>query len=65
MNVTFNLAKPELLDAFVEQALQAGLYALKGHRDVGGARASIYNAMPMAGCEALASFMRKFESENA
>jgi len=50
---------------FVDQALQEGLYALKGHRDVGGARASIYNAMPMAGCEALASFMRKFESENA
>jgi phosphoserine aminotransferase len=65
MNVTFNLAKPELLDVFVDQALQEGLYALKGHRDVGGARASIYNAMPMAGCEALASFMRKFESENA
>ena len=65
MNVTFNLAKPELLDAFVEQALDAGLYALKGHRDVGGARASIYNAMPLAGCEALAVFMRKFESENA
>jgi len=65
MNVTFNLAKPELLDAFVEQALDAGLYALKGHRDVGGARASIYNAMPLAGCEALAVFMRKFEGENA
>ena len=65
MNVTFNLAKPELLDAFVNQALELGLYALKGHRDVGGARASIYNAMPVAGCEALAAFMRDFERDNA
>jgi phosphoserine aminotransferase len=65
MNVTFNLAKPELLDAFVNQALEHGLYALKGHRDVGGARASIYNAMPVAGCEALAAFMRDFERDNA
>ena len=65
MNVTFNLAKPELLDAFMAQALERGLYALKGHRDVGGARASIYNAMPIAGCEALAAFMRDFERDNA
>jgi phosphoserine aminotransferase len=41
------------------------LYALKGHRDVGGVRASIYNAMPVAGCEALAAFMRDFERNNA
>lgn len=65
MNVTFNLARPELLDDFVDQALARGLYALKGHRDVGGARASIYNAMPIAGCEALAAFMRDFERDNA
>lgn len=64
MNVTFNLAKPDLLDAFVEQALEAGLYALKGHRDVGGARASIYNAMPIEGCVALAEFMVEFEKNN-
>ena len=65
MNVTFNLARVELLDAFLDQALAAGLYALKGHRNVGGARASIYNAMPVAGCQALADFMRAFEKSNA
>jgi phosphoserine aminotransferase len=64
MNVTFNLAKDELLDAFVEQAAARGLYALKGHRVVGGARASIYNAMPIAGCQALADFMAEFEKAN-
>jgi phosphoserine aminotransferase len=65
MNVTFNLARPELLADFLDQALERGLYALKGHRDVGGVRASIYNAMPVAGCEALAAFMRDFERNNA
>ncbi len=65
MNVTFNLARPDLLADFLDQALEKGLYALKGHRDVGGARASIYNAMPVAGCEALAAFMRDFERDNA
>ncbi len=64
MNVTFNLAKDELLDSFVEQAAARGLYALKGHRVVGGARASIYNAMPIAGCQALADFMAEFEKAN-
>ena len=61
MNVTFNLANPELLDDFLKQALECGLYALKGHRNVGGVRASIYNAMPMAGCQALVDFMMDFE----
>ena len=61
MNVTFNLAENDLLSGFLEDALNAGLYALKGHRAVGGARASIYNAMPMAGCEALVNFMSEFE----
>ncbi len=65
MNVTFTLAKDELLDDFVKQAEQAGLYALKGHRAVGGARASIYNAMPLAGCQALVDFMQEFEKSNA
>ncbi|MEX1198118.1 MAG: 3-phosphoserine/phosphohydroxythreonine transaminase [Pseudohongiellaceae bacterium] len=61
MNVTFNLANPELEKAFLDEALQHDLYALKGHRLVGGIRASIYNAMPLAGCQALADFMQDFE----
>jgi phosphoserine aminotransferase len=65
MNVTFTLAKDELLDEFVKQAEQQGLYALKGHRAVGGARASIYNAMPIAGCQALVDFMQEFEKSHA
>jgi len=64
MNVTFTLAKDELLDEFVKQAEQQGLYALKGHRAVGGARASIYNAMPIAGCQALVDFMQEFEKSH-
>ncbi len=64
MNVTFNLSHPELEKAFLEEALQKGLYALKGHRLVGGIRASIYNAMPMEGCRALADFMQDFERRN-
>lgn len=65
MNVTFNLANNELLDDFLSQALTKGLYALKGHRNVGGVRASIYNAMPVEGCESLATFMQEFESQNS
>lgn len=61
MNVTFTLAKDELLNDFLKQAEDRGLYALKGHRAVGGARASIYNAMPVEGCQALADFMQEFE----
>jgi len=61
MNVTFNLTNESLLDDFVNEAFQNGLYALKGHRAVGGARASIYNAMPVEGCQALVDFMREFE----
>ena len=64
MNVTFNLANNDLAGKFLEEALQNGLYALKGHRAVGGIRASIYNAMPLAGVEALAEFMREFERVN-
>ena len=53
------------LDArFVKEAKEAGLENLKGHRSVGGMRASIYNAMPRAGVEALVAFMEKFEKEN-
>jgi phosphoserine aminotransferase len=65
MNVTFNFQNQDLLAPFIEQAESLGLYALKGHRDVGGARASIYNAMPVKGCEALAQFMLDFEKKNS
>ena len=64
MNVTFNLKNNDLLDSFLKQALAEGLYALKGHRAVGGVRASIYNAMPVEGCQALADFMVEFERTN-
>ena len=65
MNVPFTLAKPELDSLFIEQAKQDGLVTLKGHRSVGGMRASIYNAMPEEGVDALISIMEKFEKENA
>jgi phosphoserine aminotransferase len=61
MNVTFRLADDALTMPFVEAAAAAGLKGLKGHRAVGGIRASIYNAMPRAGVEALVEFMRDFE----
>jgi phosphoserine aminotransferase len=65
MNVPFTLAKPELDGMFLEQAKEAGLMTLKGHRSVGGMRASIYNAMPEEGVNALISFMKEFEKRNA
>jgi phosphoserine aminotransferase len=65
MNVTFTLNKPELDAAFLTEAAYAGLHGLKGHRVVGGMRASIYNAMPLAGVEALIAFMREFERKHA
>jgi phosphoserine aminotransferase len=61
MNVPFTLANPDLDADFLAQAKVAGLLNLKGHRSVGGMRASIYNAMPEAGVEALIGFMREFE----
>ena len=64
MNVTFNLANNDLLDTFLKGALAEGLYALKGHRAVGGVRASIYNAMPVEGVQKLADFMKEFERSN-
>jgi len=64
MNVSFNLASEELEAKFLKEAGAAGLYALKGHRNVGGIRASIYNPMPMAGVETLAGFMEEFEKKN-
>jgi phosphoserine aminotransferase len=61
MNVTFRLATEELEAAFVKEATAAGLDGLKGHRAVGGMRASLYNAFPEAGVDALVAFMKEFE----
>jgi phosphoserine aminotransferase len=61
MNVPFTLAKPELDKTFIAEAKNAGLVTLEGHRSVGGMRASLYNAMPMAGVDALLEFMKEFE----
>ncbi|GKX62540.1 3-phosphoserine/phosphohydroxythreonine transaminase [Pragia fontium] len=61
MNVPFQLADGELDKVFLEEANAAGLHALKGHRVLGGMRASIYNAMPLAGIQALTEFMADFE----
>jgi phosphoserine aminotransferase len=61
MNVTFRLPTEELEKTFVKESTAAGLDGLKGHRSVGGLRASIYNAFPEAGVEALVEFMREFQ----
>lgn len=61
MNVPFTLADPDLDSVFLDEAGAAGLLTLKGHRSVGGMRASIYNAMPEAGVDALIQFMVEFE----
>ena len=65
MNVPFVPGDADLDAKFVKEAKEAGFENLKGHRSVGGMRASIYNAMPMEGVEKLVEFMRKFEAENA
>ena len=64
MNVTCVTGSPELDDAFVKGAAKHGLIALKGHRLVGGIRASIYNAMPIEGVKALIEYMKQFELKN-
>ena len=64
MNVPFVTGDKDLDAKFVAEAAKAGLVNLKGHRTVGGMRASIYNAMPMEGVDALIDFMKKFEAEN-
>jgi phosphoserine aminotransferase len=64
MNVTFRLPSEELEKKFASEATARGLDGLKGHRSVGGIRASIYNAFPKEGVEALVSFMRDFEKNN-
>ncbi len=65
MNVTFRLADETLDETFLKGAAQRGMVQLKGHRAVGGIRASIYNAMPLAGVQALVGYMREFERERA
>jgi phosphoserine aminotransferase len=65
MNVTFRLPTEELERRFVEDAAREGLAELRGHRSVGGIRASIYNAMPVEGVGALAAFMRDFRERHA
>jgi phosphoserine aminotransferase len=64
MNITFRLASEELEKRFIKESTAAGLDGLKGHRSVGGMRASIYNAFPEEGVDALVSFMRDFEQKN-
>ena len=64
MNVPYITGNEELDALFVKESKAAGLENLKGHRTVGGMRASIYNAMPYEGVEALVAFMKKFEEEN-
>lgn len=65
MNVPFVTGDKEMDAKFVKEAKEAGFENLKGHRSVGGMRASIYNAMPLEGVQALVEFMKKFEEENA
>jgi phosphoserine aminotransferase len=64
MNVTFRLPSEELEKKFTAEATAQGLNGLKGHRSVGGIRASIYNAFPLSGVEALVAFMKEFENKN-
>lgn len=64
MNVPFRLENEQLDKAFLEASIQEGFVGLKGHRSVGGLRASIYNAVPQEHCEALADFMKTFQSEH-
>ena len=65
MNVTFNLPTPELEAQFIQEATAASFDGLKGHRSVGGCRASIYNAFPSEGVKELVDFMAAFEKANS
>jgi phosphoserine aminotransferase len=65
MNICFSIKNPALEEQFISLSEGRGLYALKGHRVVGGLRASLYNAMPMAGVDALIDFMSQFAEENS
>jgi len=65
MNITFNLPSPELEAKFIAEAAAAGMDGLKGHRSIGGCRASVYNAFPKEGAEKLAGFMDRFARQNS
>ena len=65
MNITYRLPNEDLDKAFIAEAAKIGLSGLKGHREVGGIRASIYNAMPVEGCTKLAQFMNDFQKKNS
>ncbi|MBR1919363.1 MAG: 3-phosphoserine/phosphohydroxythreonine transaminase, partial [Spirochaetales bacterium] len=64
MNIVFRLPSEELEAKFVEESKKAGMLGLKGHRSVGGLRASLYNACPIEDVQALADFMKEFERKN-
>ena len=64
MNVPFKLHNEKLDEAFLKGAQARGMVQLKGHRSVGGMRASIYNAMPLEGVQALVSYMQEFEAQH-
>jgi len=64
MNITFNIQDDKLSSNFVSKAEKTGLFGLKGHRMVGGLRASIYNAMPYEGVLALVEYMKEFEKKH-
>ena len=65
MNICFRASTEQLENEFIAEASKRGLKGLKGHRSVGGMRASVYNAFPAAGCEALVSFIRTFERQHS
>jgi len=64
MNVTFRLPSEELEQQFIKEATEKNMGGLKGHRSVGGCRASIYNAMPIEGIQTLVDFMKEFKKKN-
>ena len=64
MNVVFRLPSEELEAKFIEESKKEGMLGLKGHRSVGGLRASLYNSLPMDAAKALAEFMKEFERKN-
>ena len=65
MNVPFTMATPELEAEFIKEASAQGMVQLKGHRSVGGVRASIYNAMPLEGVEQLVAHMAAFQAKHS
>lgn len=64
MNITFNLASPEMEADFIQKGKEAGFVGIGGHRSVGGCRASTYNAVPVEACQALADFMRAYQADH-